>query len=61
MPPLEPILAAALAFAVTAAGLLLLEWTVRKLRHSANKSYRWGVWVFAALAAIWIFITSLGR
>ena len=30
-------------------------------RHDKSKSYRWGVWVFAVLAGLYAYLTSLGR
>jgi hypothetical protein len=47
----------AVAFAV----LMVLEKALHRWRHNADRSYRWGVWVFAVLAGLYAFVTSLGR
>ena len=41
--------------------LYFVELWWHKRRHNRDRSYRWGVWLFSILAALYAFLTSLGR
>ncbi len=52
----------ALVVAILVFGLLMLiERWWHNFRKSDDRSYRWGVWLFALLAGVYAFLTSLGR
>jgi Ni/Fe-hydrogenase subunit HybB-like protein len=48
-------------FVVVLAGLMLAEKLIHRLTHNHDRNYRWGVWLFALLAAVYAYLTSLGR
>ncbi|MBW3538611.1 hypothetical protein KY386_03940 [Candidatus Parcubacteria bacterium] len=50
-----------LAGAVSFAVLSLVEQLIHKLTRNPDTSYRWGVWVFSVLIALYVFLTNLGR
>lgn len=52
---------AMVVFGVVFVGLGLVERGLHRWRHNPDTSYRWGVWLFSILAAIYTFITALGR
>lgn len=55
------IAAALVVFVVVFAILSFIEWLFHRLRHNPDTSYRWGVWLFAILAGLYIFINNLGH
>jgi len=57
----EPVLAAAIVFAVTFVGLRAVEWLYHRLRHTPDWSPHWGSWVFAVLLGVYALVTELGR
>ena len=58
---IQAIVAALLVFVLTALLLSLVEGWIHHLIKNSSKNYRWGVYVFATLLAIWAFATSIGR
>lgn len=58
---LKALAVAALVFAVSVPLLLGVERLIHRWTYNPDRSYRWGVWLFSALAAAWVFITNLGR
>lgn len=58
---MKPFLSAVIVFGVSFAVLNLIEIKLHKLTKNKDKSYRWGVWTFSILLAIYTFITALGR
>ena len=52
---------AVLGATVTFVLLMVVERVIHSLTHNHDRSYRWGVWLFAILAGLYIFITDLGR
>jgi hypothetical protein len=58
---LEALAAGLLVFAVSFAGLMLVEKLIHKLTKNPDQSYRWGVWLFSILLGLWGFLTSIGR
>jgi hypothetical protein len=61
MRALEPVLAAALAFATVFGLLRVAEWLYHRLRHTRDWSPHWGSWLFAILAGLYALVNSLGR
>lgn len=57
----EAILAALVVFGVSFGILMLVEKLIHRLTKNPDRSYRWGVWLFAILLAIYAYLTSLGR
>ncbi len=58
---LEAALVALLVFGVSFVVLMGVERLIHRLTYNPDRSYRWGVWLFALLAAAYAFMTSLGR
>jgi hypothetical protein len=58
---LKALAAAALALVVSVPVLLGVEKLIHRLTYNPDRSYRWGVWLFSALVATWVFMTNLGR
>ncbi len=58
---MRPFLSALIAFGVSFTALLVVEQLIHKFTKNPDKSYRWGVWVFSALIAIYTYVSSLGR
>jgi hypothetical protein len=58
---LKALLAALAAFAISAALLLVVEKLIHRLTYNPDRSYRWGVWLFSGLVAVWAFLTNMGR
>lgn len=57
----QAIVAALVVFVVTFVVVMAAEKLLHKISHNPDRNYRWGVWVFAGLAAIYTFISNLGR
>lgn len=55
------VLAALIAFGLSFMALTLVDLLIHRLTKNPDKSYKWGVWTFSILAALWAFITNLGR
>jgi hypothetical protein len=53
--------AALVVFALSALVLLVVEKIIHRLTYNPDRSYRWGVWLFSSLIAMWVFIANLGR
>ncbi len=58
---LEAVLVALAVFILSYLGLMLVEKLIHRLTKNPDRSYRWGVWLFSILIAVYAFITSLGR
>lgn len=58
---MEPLIAGVAVFVLTFAVLSIAEKIIHKATHNPDKSYTVGVWVFATLAGMYAFLTSLGR
>ncbi len=56
-----PALAAIAVTALTYGILSVVEILYHRLRHNQDRTYWWGVWVFAILAGLYTFVNSLGR
>jgi hypothetical protein len=41
--------------------LTVIEMAYHYIRKNHDKSYRWGVWLFSILLAVYAFVTSFGR
>ena len=55
------LISALVVFLIVLAALSLIERLIHHLRHNPDKDYRWGVWLFAILAAMYAFISGLGH
>jgi uncharacterized protein HemY len=58
---LKALVTALVVFALSLPVLLGVEKLIHRLTYNPDRSYRWGVWLFASLMAVWAFITNLGR
>lgn len=58
---MRPILSALIAFGLSFAILTIAEVQIHKRTKNKDKSYRWGVYTFSILIAIYTYLTSLGR
>lgn len=58
---LQALLSGLAVFAAAVLILLAVEKLIHRLTHNPDVSYRWGVWLFAGLAGIYAFLSSLGR
>lgn len=58
---MDALLAAGLAFVLSFIVLSLVLLVVHKLTKNADRSYLWGVLIFALLAALYAYSTSVGR
>lgn len=57
----QALVAALVVFVAAFVVVMAAEKLLHKISHNPDRNYRWGVWAFAALAAIWTFISNLGR
>ena len=57
----ESAIVALAVFGISFIVLNFAEGWWHKQRHNADRSYRWGVWVFSILAALYAFAFSFGR
>ncbi|MFI5240092.1 MAG: hypothetical protein ACHQUB_00030 [Candidatus Saccharimonadia bacterium] len=55
------IISALVVFLIVLGVLSVIERIIHKLRHNPDKDYRWGVWLFAILAGLYVFVTALGH
>lgn len=58
---LDAVLVAVSTFILTYLGLMFIERLIHKLTKNRDRNYRWGVWTFAILAGVYMFINYLGR
>lgn len=58
---MRSILSALIAFGLSYAILTIFEVNLHRITKNKDKSYRWGVWTFSILIAIYTYLTSLGR
>jgi hypothetical protein len=49
------------AFVIVFAALSGVEKLIHRLTKNPDQSYKLGVWIFSVLAAVYAFLTSLGR
>jgi hypothetical protein len=58
---MQALLVGVVVFVLVFAVLSLFEIIIHHLLHWKSKNYRYGVWLFAILAALYAYVTSLGR
>ena len=52
---------ALIAFAISFLVLMPAERVLHRITRNPSRSYRWGVWVFSVLIAVYFFISNLGQ
>ncbi len=57
----QALISALIVFLVSFVVLIGAEKLIHKLTKNPDKSYRWGIWTFAILIAVYTYLTSLGR
>jgi hypothetical protein len=58
---LSAFLLAAVVFGLSFVALMGVERLIHRLTYYPDRSYRWGVWLFSSLFAVYAFVTALGR
>jgi hypothetical protein len=58
---MKALLPAIVVFVLAFASLTVIEMAYHYIRKNHDKSYRWGVWLFSILLAVYAFVTSFGR
>jgi Mn2+/Fe2+ NRAMP family transporter len=56
---MKALLPAIVVFVLAFASLTVMAY--HYIRKNHDKSYRWGVWLFSILLAVYAFVTSFGR
>jgi len=57
----EPLAAGLIVFGGSFVIWSATERVIHHLTHNPDVNYKWGVWTFSLLAAVYAFATSLGR
>ncbi|HSX02266.1 MAG TPA: hypothetical protein VLI05_03025 [Candidatus Saccharimonadia bacterium] len=58
---LSALLLAVVVFAASFVALMAVEKLIHRWTYNPDRSYRWGVWLFSSLFAVYAFVTALGR
>lgn len=58
---LAALVPAVAVFTLVYLGLMVVEALIHKFTHNPDRNYSWGVWLFAVLSGIYVFINELGR